>query len=191
LAEGAQRIYAFESGGAAWDGQWLVVLVSVPESSRALRHKLQTQLSWAGFGSPSPGVWISPHQASQAEVSSIVNELQLTDRVMSFVAEYGAVGSQEAMVAQAWDLGQIERRYQDFITAFAELDPRTPDDVLVAQLRLVHEWRRFPFLDPRLPRLLLPPHWSGASATGLFVNKHTMWRDAARRRWSELAADRP
>ena len=67
LVEGAQRIYTFGSGEMSWDGRWLVVLVSIPESMRGLRHKLRTQLNWAGFGSPSPGVWISPRQDAAAE----------------------------------------------------------------------------------------------------------------------------
>jgi phenylacetic acid degradation operon negative regulatory protein len=38
LVEGADRIHSFGSGGQSWDGRWLVVFVSIPESMRALRH---------------------------------------------------------------------------------------------------------------------------------------------------------
>ncbi|MEV6941516.1 hypothetical protein AB0N07_05800 [Streptomyces sp. NPDC051172] len=51
LTEGAQRIYDFGSGEHVWDGTWLLVLVSVPESKRDLRHRVRTRLSRAGFGS--------------------------------------------------------------------------------------------------------------------------------------------
>lgn len=190
LGEGANRIYTFGSGDQSWDGRWLVVMISIPESMRTLRHKLRTQLSWAGFGSPTPGVWISPHISSAAEAKEVLDELDLSPKALSFVAEYAALGgSQQDMVTAAWDLGDIEQRYEEFIAEFADLTPETPDEVLVAQIRLVHEWRRFPFLDPQLPRLLLPPQWSGASATRVFEEKHSQWREPARRRWSELAAD--
>lgn len=189
LAEGAQRIYTFGSGERSWDGRWLVVLVSIPESMRALRHRLRTQLSWAGFGSPSPGVWISPRHDAAAEAKDILDGLGLSAKALSFVAEYGPLGSQQDMVAAAWDLVEIERRYRDFIAAFADLDPRCADGIFVAQVRVVHEWRRFPFLDPQLPRLLLPPRWSGTAAIELFEVKHSQWRDPARRRWSEFAAE--
>ncbi|WP_433755691.1 PaaX family transcriptional regulator [Nocardia sp. CA-135398] len=189
LVEGAHRIYAFGSGEQSWNGRWLVVLISIPESMRGLRHKLRTQFSWAGFGSPSPGVWITPHIPAEAEAKAVLEELELSGKVMSFVAEYGTLGNQRDMVAAAWDLDEIERYYEEFIGEFANLSPSSSDEVLVAQIRLVHEWRRFPFLDPQLPRLLLPPEWSGTAATKLFEDKHTAWRDTARRRWSELAVE--
>ncbi|MEU4343939.1 PaaX family transcriptional regulator C-terminal domain-containing protein [Nocardia sp. NPDC023852] len=189
LIEGAQRIYTFGSGEQSWDGRWLVVLISIPESMRSLRHKLRTQLSWAGFGSPSPGVWISPRTAVEADAKAILDDLDLSGKALSFVAEYGALGNQRDMVAAAWDLAEIEHDYEEFIAEFADLDPRSSSDVFLAQIRLVHEWRRFPFLDPQLPQLLLPPQWSGTAATRLFEDKHTRWRESARRRWSELAAE--
>lgn len=189
LSEGAHRIYSFGSGEHSWDGRWLVVLISIPESMRTLRHKLRTQLNWAGFGSPSPGVWISPRIGAEADAKAILDDLDLSDKALSFVAEYGALGNQQDMVTAAWNLAEVERRYEEFIGEFAELDARSPDDILLAQIRLVHEWRRFPFLDPQLPRLLLPSQWSGTAATRLFDEKHTQWREPARRRWSELSAE--
>ncbi len=189
LVEGAHRIYTFGSDEPSWDGHWLVVLVSIPESMRVLRHKLRAQLTWAGFGSPSPGVWISPRTAVAAEAKDILDNLELSRTAMSFVAEYGALGSERDMVNAAWDLAEIDCRYQEFIAEFSELQPETPDDVFVAQIRLVHEWRRFPFLDPQLPPVLLPPHWSGTPAARLFRDQHHRWHERAQRRWRDFAAE--
>lgn len=189
LAEGAERIYGFGSGNPSWDGRWLVVLVSIPESMRDLRHKLRTRLTWAGFGSPTPGVWITPRPEAEADAKLILDELALPGQVMSFVANYGALGREQDMVAAAWDLGDVATRYEDFITQFSTLDPSTPDDILRAQTTLVHEWRRFPFLDPQLPAELLPPHWIGSRATKLFTTLHSRWRPQAQRRWAEIAAN--
>jgi len=83
---------------------------------------------------------------------------------MSFVAGYGQVGSQDMLVARSWDLGALEQRYENFIEEFTGLDPATGEAALRAQTRLVHEWRRFPFLDPRLPARSPPENWSGANA---------------------------
>ncbi len=189
LAEGAARIYGFGSGSREWDGQWLVVLVSVPESMRDLRHKLRTRLSWAGFGSPTAGVWITPHASAEAHAKVILEELDLSAQAMSFLAGYGALGSETSMVTSAWHLADVSARYQSFIDEFGDLSPATPDEVLCAQTMLVHEWRRFPFLDPQLPAALLPPKWTGTTATELFNDLHVRWRPAARDRWSELAGE--
>lgn len=187
LAEGASRIYGFGSGADEWDGQWLVVLVSVPESMRDLRHKLRTRLSWTGFGSPTAGVWITPHPAAEAEAKLILDELDLSSQAMSFLANYGALGSERSMVASAWNLTEVAARYQHFIDEFMAMKPETPSAVLRAQTMLVHEWRRFPFLDPQLPGELLPPKWSGTTATALFNELHGRWRTPAQERWTELA----
>jgi phenylacetic acid degradation operon negative regulatory protein len=188
LAEGAERIYSFRSARPEWDGRWLVIMVSVPEAKRDLRHRLRTQLSWAGFGSPAPGVWVSPHVAAEAEAKSVFAELAIQGQAMSFIASYGAIGHLQGMVEAAWNLADIADRYEEFIDQFSGLRPRTPDDVLRAQTRLVHEWRRFPFLDPQLPRELLPAKWSGVRATDLFRDRHAAWRHGSQQRWAALAA---
>nr|WP_268963206.1 PaaX family transcriptional regulator C-terminal domain-containing protein [Qaidamihabitans albus] len=184
LTEGARRIYEFGSTEQPWDGRWVILLVSVPESKRDLRHQLRTKLTWAGFGSPEPGVWITPHAARESEALAVVEALDLRD-AMSFVGAYGAVGEQGTMVTRAWDLRELEARYEEFIDEFGGLEPSGGDAVLDAQTRLVHEWRRFPFLDPQLPACLLPENWSGAKAAELFHRKHVEWRPAAQRRWDE------
>jgi len=188
LTEGARRIYDFGNIERSWDGKWLVVLASVPETKRDLRHRLRTKLTWAGFGSPEAGVWITPDLTRETEALSVLRELELAPDAMSFTAAYGAVGDEEAMVARAWDLSEVEERYEDFIDEFTGLNPAGGDPVLLAQTRLVHEWRRFPFLDPQLPRELLPGNWSGTKAAELFHHKHADWRPAAQQHWDELVS---
>ncbi|WP_279537807.1 PaaX family transcriptional regulator [Amycolatopsis acidicola] len=186
LTEGAERIYGFGRDSGEWDGKWLMLLVSVPETKRDLRHSLRTRLTWAGFGSPTPGVWISPDASRQDEAGTIVRDLGLDKEAMSFVAAYGTIGDEDAMVAQAWDLSALEGRYEGFIDEFTGVHPACGDEALHAQAKLVHEWRRFPFLDPRLPARLLPHNWSGAQAAELFHRKHVEWRPAAQEHWDKL-----
>jgi phenylacetic acid degradation operon negative regulatory protein len=190
LSEGARRIYEFGRGEHPWDGRWLLLLVSVPEVKRDLRHRLRTRLSWAGFGSPEAGVWISPHLGREGEALEVVKELGLLGCAMSFTAAFGAVGGEDTMVSRAWDLTALERRYAAFLADFGRLEPAGGVAVLHAQTRLVHEWRRFPFLDPQLPRQLLPPNWSGAQAAEMFHRRHAEWSLAARQRWDEMDQER-
>ena len=188
LTEGAERIYSFSAALSGWGRVWLLLLVSVPETQRALRHRLRTRLTWAGFGSPAPGLWISPHPDREVECEAVLRELGLGATAMSFRACFGGIGEQSALVAQAWDVDEIGALYQRFIDAFGGLTPAPGDPVLLAQTRLVHEWRRFPFLDPRLPEELLPSPWLGTRAAALFQSRHADWAEGARRRWRELAA---
>jgi phenylacetic acid degradation operon negative regulatory protein len=190
LSEGARRIYEFGRSERIWDGRWLLLLVSVPESKRDLRHRLRTQLSWAGFGSPEAGVWISPHLGREDEALEVVQELGLAACAMSFTAAFGRIGGQDEMVSRAWDLTALEERYEAFLADFGGLEPAGRAEALRAQTRLVHEWRRFPFLDPQLPHTLLPANWSGAKAAELFHRKHADWQPAAGRRWDEMSLGR-
>ena len=149
-----------------------MLLISVPESRRQLRHRLRTRLAWAGLGSPAPGVWLTPDPTKQDEVAGVVADLGLTGVTSSFVGPFGAIGTERDVVAQAWDLAEVETAYEEFLATFGAADPDTPDEVLRHQIHLVHAWRRFPFLDPQLPAALLPDDWAGARAAALFSHQH-------------------
>jgi phenylacetic acid degradation operon negative regulatory protein len=171
LTEGTERIYAFASSQHDWDGTWLLVLARVPETGRSARHLLRTRLSWAGLGSPAPGVWITTHAERQAEVAQI------------FTAEHRGGGDLAALVAQAWDLPTIEQRYEEFLAEFASPSATDP---LIRLTELVHAWRRFPAIDPGLPAGLLPARWSGARAAKLFAARHARWSPDAVMQWIRL-----
>ena len=188
LTEGAERIYSFGRERESWDGQWLMLLASIPESRRDLRHQLRNGLTWAGMGSPAPGVWISPHISRETEVKQVVESLGLDAGVFSCRGPFAAIGSERGMVEQAWHLGDLAAAYEAFLREFAGLRPEPGDPVLLAQIRLVHAWRRFPGLDPQLPVDLLPPHWIGLRAANIFEELHQKWHPSAQKRWAELIA---
>jgi len=190
LTDGARRIYAFGREHAAWDGRWVVLLTGLPDTGQDRRHQLRTRLSWAGFGALPGGVWISPDPAREAEAGRILDELGLAGP-LSFMASLGGIGVRQDLVARAWDLTAVRARYEEFIATFAPLEPATDREQLAAQTLLVHEWRRFPFLDPQLPRELLPAGWPGDDAAALFAARHEGWRAGAGRCWARLAVPVP
>jgi len=188
LTEGAARIYSAGSRQPNWDGHWLVVLASVPETQRKLRHRLQTRLSWAGLGNPAPGLWVSAHPERRAEVARIISELGLADSALSFVGPLAGLGEETALVHRAWDLEEVAEYYREFLDEFADLAPQPGQATMHAQIRLVHAWRRFPFLDPQLPDPLLPKGWIGRRARATFDAKHGAWAPEARAEWARLTA---
>jgi phenylacetic acid degradation operon negative regulatory protein len=184
LTDGTERIYGFGAHRSGWDGRWLLVLARAAESERAARHLLRSRLTWAGFGSPAPGVWISTHAERLAEVERVLAEAGMGREAQVFQSSHVS-GELEAMVAQAWDLRAIGQQYSDFIAAFADRRTRDP---LACTIELVHAWRRFPWTDPDLPSELLPPQWSGVRAAALFRRRHAQWSPPARRAWQEMSA---
>lgn len=181
LVRGRDRIYNFEGIATGWDGRWLVVVVRVPEGRRDHRHQLRTRLAWAGFGSLGQGLWISPRLEREREALEALRDLDPAAQATSFVASHGGIGSEPELVVAGWGgLDQLDAHYRAFIAAFATLEPRGPDEVFVAQTRMVHQWRKFPFLDPGLPERLLPPGWSGVRAREVFRCHHRRWAEPAR-----------
>jgi phenylacetic acid degradation operon negative regulatory protein len=182
LTEGSERIYAFAGSQRTWDGSWLLVLARVPEHDRPARHVLRTRLSWAGLGSPAPGVWITTHTGRRAEVEQVLRQAGISDGQI-FAAEHLGGGELSALVGQAWDLPAIEQRYEAFLAEFAS---SAAGDSLTRLIELVHAWRRFPSIDPGLPAELLPAGWSGARAAKLFASRHAKWSADAVMQWIRL-----
>jgi phenylacetic acid degradation operon negative regulatory protein len=67
------------------------------------------------------------------------------------------------------------------------MTPTTSAETFVAQVALVHEWRRFPFLDPDLPASLLPSGWPAVRAVATFDESHQRWHDTAQAQWDVWA----
>lgn len=184
LESGTERIYGFGQRITAWDGRWLLLAVSVPETQRQLRHRLRTRLTWAGLGSPMPGLWVTPDTDKEKEVADAVEELGVD--AFSFAGPFGQIGDEQRIVEQAWALDDVESRYHEFIDAVSAERARTPAAAFQAQVRLVQEWRRFPFLDPALPAELLPKTWPGPAAAELFHRRHGEWHNDAQNHWDAL-----
>lgn len=182
LTEGTERIYEFAGSQPSWDGSWLLVLIRGPEKDRSARHLLRTQLTWAGLGSPAPGVWLTTHTERLGEVEEVLRQAGAGEQQI-FVAKHRGGGDLETLVGQAWDLAAIEKEYEEFLAEFASPAAQDP---LTRLIELVHAWRRFPSIDPGLPPGLLPAHWIGARAAVLFAARHARWSPAAQTQWLHL-----
>jgi phenylacetic acid degradation operon negative regulatory protein len=186
LTEGTGRIYGFMRQPHAWDGRWLVLSVSIPETQRRLRHRLRTQLTWLGLGTPSSGLWITPDADKAPDVHRVVSGLGLDDQSFAWVGPAGGIGDEARLVEAAWDLAVVEKRYLAFLDEFDTRRSSTARDAFVAQIDLVQEWRRFPFLDPDLPRELLDHDWPGPRAATVFHERHAQWHRQAQQEWDRL-----
>jgi phenylacetic acid degradation operon negative regulatory protein len=188
LTEGAERIYSFASAAENWDRRWLLVAARIPDADRSTRHTVRTRLSWAGLGWLGPGLWISAHPEREAEVARVLSQAGVADAHLFTATRSGLDGAADPdgaaeMVRAAWDLDAVERQYERFI---AEFSGSEPGDVLARQVELVHAWRRFPAIDPALPRELLPAGWRGHEAARLFACLHERWSASARAEWKRL-----
>ena len=188
LESGTRRIYGFMRQRRTWDGRWLVVTVSIPETQRQLRHRFRTRLTWLGLGSPTSGLWITPDEHKEPEVHAVIRDLGLDRQAFAWSGPATGIGDETRLIQEAWDLDEVEGRYLDFLTGFEERRAETPRDAFVAQVQMVQEWRRFPFFDPDLPSELLDHDWPGPRAAAVFHDRHARWHRQAQTEWDRMDA---
>lgn len=164
LAEAASRIY--RTATPSWDGRWhLLSLDRVPD--RARRERVRNALGYLGYAPLRDDTWISPHRSDEVDAMFAADDVRAT----GFVAEHD--GNDAKLAAVVWDLTGLAAAYRRWLKEAralvehpdADLDDRA---AFVTRSALVHEWRKFLFTDPGLPRELLPPKWPGEEAAAYF-----------------------
>lgn len=157
-----------------WDGRWRMLTYMVEESRRQRRDRLRKELAVLGWAPLGPSIWISPGDSLDA-ARSAAESAGAGDAVHLFLGEYrGPLGDRE-LVARCWNLDEIGRSYREFIDRYApRLDRErascglSDEEAFVERLWLVHDYRRFTYLDPGLPSELVPAHWPGTTAAAIF-----------------------
>lgn len=175
LRQAADRIYARDA--PAWDGRWHVVVVErITERSR--RERLRSALGYLGYACVDGSTWVSPRPSPELETLLAAERI----RAERFWADYD--GDARGLAARAWDIDGLAHAYLRWLGLATELTdragPEQPDEIVFAvRSELVHEWRKFLFIDPGLPAALLPAPWPGAIAANLFQEQAARLMPAA------------
>ncbi len=162
LDDAYARIY--RTADQPWDGRWHV-LVSGRPATRTSRERLAGALAFLGYAPLSASTWVAPRPHPDAEPTLAAEGV----RAEVFTAAYDGEGP--ALARRAWDLAAVAAAYERFEAEagrLLEVAPSEDRSAFATRSRLVHEWRRFLFLDPGLPDAVLPPGWPGHRAAELF-----------------------
>lgn len=170
LDEGRERI--FGPLRLPWSGQWTMVLYQIPESRRRQRESLKRMLSWEGFGQLNPTTWISPRD-DREKIRASLDELS-EGNVHVVTMSTGDWARDRGLARQCWDLDALAADYRRFIDTWvvyleASSVHLSPESALVSRVKLVWDYRHFPFKDPGLPTALQPEGWPGDQAHELFL----------------------
>ncbi|KWW99267.1 putative transcriptional regulator [Carbonactinospora thermoautotrophica] len=177
LDEAIARIYRTHSN--EWDGHWHVLVTSrVPERSR--RERVRAGLSFLGYAPLDDTTWIGPRRSPEADALLEAESL----RAERFTARHD--GDSASLVRRLWDIEGLARSYERWLEDARELvraADDNPDDetAFAVRSRLLHEWRKFLFRDPGLPRQLLPEDWPGDEAAKFFDLESSRLLPAANR----------
>lgn len=175
LTEGLARILSFGTEPSEpWDGTWLVMVFSIPEEQRDLRHALRSRLRWQGFAPLYDGVWVSPRSNSSA-VKSIVSDLGIEVATVLRSSALYPSADRAGHPLSAWDLDELRKTYDSLIDKYSPLLERirlgqvTAAEALVARTSVMDTWRQFPNLDPEVPSDALPDGWPRQRSREIFV----------------------
>jgi phenylacetic acid degradation operon negative regulatory protein len=183
LREGDELI--FRRDRAVLEDGWLLVVFSMPESERDRRHQLRSNLTWLGFGTLAPGVWIAPAHLYEP-TAAMIHRLGLDAYSELMHTQHLAFGDLSQKVRQWWDFEQLDPLYQEFVAVHGPVLERRRRgerqggaEAFADYVRALTDWRRLPYLDPGLPAELLPPDWIGIRAADLFLALQTELRGPA------------
>lgn len=160
-----------------WDGAWTLVFLVVQPLEAELRHQLEQELAWIGFGSVTKNVWAHPGAKSDL-VAERVDRLGLKGAVICMRCEniydvdLGFTADDRELASLCLPVAEVESDYQYFNRAFSPLldDQKrlsmsaTPAELLALRLLIMDEFRRVMLRDPHLPLALLPADWAGLRA---------------------------
>jgi phenylacetic acid degradation operon negative regulatory protein len=115
----------------------------------------------------------------QSDVEQMVNALGISHYVEFFAGSHCGFSSGEGILANCWNLKQLNRYYADLIARYKPLyreykarlksnDCPEPEECFIQRFLLIHEYRSSPYVDPNLPLELLPDDWLGGRAAELF-----------------------
>lgn len=173
VRESLNRTFGFGLRHEPWDGRWTVAAFSIPEGQRDVRHAVRARLRWLGFAPLYDGMWVTPRLVGEA-ARRVFAELGVSaSTVLITTSEARRTDPRPPMAA--WDLSELQRTYEDFVSTYAPLLERVRHgdvqgaEALAARTAVLESWARFPSLDPDLPTDLLPGHWPRREARTVFA----------------------
>lgn len=170
-----ERLYTY---GASWDGQWRILVYAVPETKRTVRDRFRNELILLGFGTPAPGVWVSPNGSLEA-ARDLVGFYGLQHYVELFQAERFSSTPPLELIEKSFNLKAAQARYRAFLSQKQER-VQNAEEAFVRLTHMIHQARKNLFLDPGLPPELTPPGFLGQQAKAQFLELHNQLSRQAR-----------
>ena len=189
IAEAAQRIFKLHPG--EWDGRWRLLIISASARDRRQRAALRRELAWMGYAPLSRGTYIAPNDLAD-RTARLAERYHLAGKTEMFTSRHEGPTPDAALAARYWDLAEIDAAYARFVKTWkSRLEERRraeaagevlPNAAAFAEkTRIVHEFRKFLFIDPGLPQELLPARWSGLEARSIFSAYYYLLAEGALR----------
>lgn len=155
-----------------WDGQWTIVQFRAGSEDRVERERLREVLRAEGFAAAGSGLYLHPRDRSSRLLAAAsghgVRDMIEVFRGIRITTD---PVDDRTMVAQQWNLTEIETRYDDFLTRYSPLTRSAAslahESAFVLRFAVVFDYLEAAWRDPDLAPSLLPAKWAGTRARRL------------------------
>ena len=173
------------------DEHWVIAAFTVPEAVRSMRYRIRSRLQALGFGQLSGGLMIAPAWILD-EAMRALDRAGLGGHVDMWQSRHIGFSSMKTIVANAWNLDQIDTAYRDYLDLAADLErrqaPSDDEEAFVRYVANINAWRELPFLDPGIPLQYLPEGWLSAEARSAFTQLSANLRPRAWRHFVRVTS---
>lgn len=165
-----------------WDGKWRIVLFDIAELNRKKRDMLRSKLKELGFGMFQESVYISPHNFTKDLVEFLIaSQLSSFVYVFEIFHTQMAIGNAKELAQKVWNLDSLNEHYLKLIEEISHLKSTHDREEKLNKTRdskeekghkekigdIKAEYLGLIFLDPFLPKELLPSIWAFSELTNM------------------------
>jgi phenylacetic acid degradation operon negative regulatory protein len=169
VAVGTEKMFQAPEGD--WDGRWTIVHYQFASRERMIRNRVRDLLETESFAALGPGLYLHPRDRTERVRAALAEtkRREIEQGVAIFRADRVSGKSDAELVRQLWDVPALQRKYRDFVRAFAPLLERKradwqPEEAFRTRLAAVLHYLEIAWDDPELPDSLLPADWHGHAA---------------------------
>lgn len=170
---------------------WTLCSFSVPERQRALRHRVRSILTWAGFAPVRDGFWLAPGAVDLSAPMRPVRAQLPEGSLLAFHAREFTAFPIEQAVRAAWDIEGIRAEHEEFSSRWENpatvLEPGSP---LAAMTMLVADWLALLRADPGLPKEYMGDDFALPRSVETYERLRAELGPAARAEFEDLCAGR-
>lgn len=123
-------------------------------------------------------------------MKELTEAYDITGHVEIFTAEHHGWSDPKQLVRKCWNIDDINAKYKEFIETYRPQYESLAESIrqnkevadshcFVEKTKLVHQYRKFLFIDPDLPQELLPELWLGKEADQLFQDYYSLLNPGA------------
>lgn len=153
-----------------WDGNLYIINYEVPVRDNSARDALRRFIKKLGGGMLQASSWIIPHDPSGSLSDYLSrNDLEVSIFVSYFLGEISLTDRDyRDLLAEVFNLGELNRRYQEFIDKIARVS-----DLHSSGQKMALAFEYFAILkdDPQLPFKLLDKNYLGGEAWKVFEER--------------------